>query len=227
MNPKKLLPALLLALALLAAPGCRKRGGEAVPAGTSAPPGTSVSPQGSAAPQGSAGPGESVSPGTSAAPGTASSSAQGGTVPQQGPVLTVRTDSEAFDRLFAENPLDKKYKAEIAAAVSNLEMAKVSDRYAELWRAETDRAWAELQKPMKLDSSGKPAALEAEQRKWEDGREAALKKIADDAQAAGGSLAQVETSSRVMEFYRGRAAQLYRELYGYTQKFQLAYREKQ
>ncbi len=222
MNPKKLLPALLLALALLAAPGCRKRGGEAVPAGTSAPPGTSVSPQGSAAA------GESVSPGTaSSAASSSASSAQGGTVPQQGPVLTVRTDSEAFDRLFAENALDKKYKAEIAAAVSNLEMAKVSDRYAELWRAETDRAWAELQKPMKLDSSGKPAALEAGQRKWEDGREAALKKIADDAQAAGGSLAQVETSSRVMEFYRGRAAQLYRELYGYTQKFQLAYREKQ
>lgn len=150
-----------------------------------------------------------------------------GTVSQNGPVLNITTDNEDFNKLFKNNPIDKKYISESADAVSSADMVKLSDKYAGIWQKEVTYAYGELTKYMKLDSSStKPAELKAEQEKWESGKTAALKKIADDAQAEGGSMAQVDASSKVMDFYRSRAAQIYRELYEYNKNFAYNYPSK-
>ena len=145
---------------------------------------------------------------------------------QNGPVINIQTDNKEFDAKFRQNPIDKSYISESAAAVSNIDMVNVSNKYAGLWQKEIDYAWSGLQKYMKADSSTRPAALKAEQQKWEGGKAAALQKIAADAQAAGGSMAQVDASSKTMDFYRSRANQLYRELYGYDKNYAYAYRTK-
>ena len=216
MNLKKMPAALALAALLLFAPACAKQ--KAVPAGTSRPASSLAEAsqpvsQGAASQPASSGGGGCCAGGASS--GTASSAAQGGTVPQQGAVLPVKTDDETFDRKFAANSLDKAYRAEMEKAVSNVEMAKVSEKYAALWQKEIAAVWGKLERAMKTDSSKKPAALKAEQQKWEAGKSAALQKIAADAQT-GGSMAQVDAASRTMEFYRARAARLSRELYDYT-----------
>lgn len=145
---------------------------------------------------------------------------------QPGRVLTVTTDSEAFDKKFADNPIDKAYISESDQAVSTVDMVNVSQKYAGVWEDEADHAYSLLTKKMSTDSSGKPAQYKAEQDKWESGRAAALKKINSDALAAGGSMAEVDAASAVMDFYRSRAAQIYRELYDYDKDFSFGFQVK-
>lgn len=145
---------------------------------------------------------------------------------QPGPVLTITTDSAAFNEKFAGNPVDKAYIKESNKAVSTVDMVNVSQKYAGLWQTEITHAWSMLSQKMSTDSSGRPAALKSEQQKWESGREAALKKITNDALSAGGSMAEVNAASETMDFYRSRAAQLYRELYDYDPDFSFAYSDK-
>lgn len=145
---------------------------------------------------------------------------------QNGPVLTITTDSEDFNAKFKKNPIDKAYISASNKAVSSVDMVNVSNQYAALWEKEISSAWGKLQKAMAADSGTKPKTYTAEQKKWEAGKDAALKKISDSARAAGGSMAQVDEASQIMDFYRSRAAQLYRELYGYDKNYTYAYSSK-
>lgn len=143
---------------------------------------------------------------------------------QAGPVITIQTDNEAFNAKFKENPIDKAYIAASNKAVSTVDMVNVSQDYTKIWQKEVDHADSELMKAAAADS--KLAALKDEQQKWESGKDAALKKIGKEAAATGGSMAQVNEASQVMDFYRSRAAQLYRELYDYNKSFDYAYSVK-
>jgi len=142
---------------------------------------------------------------------------------QPGQVIVIQTDDKDFDKLFKTNPIDKVYIQESNKAFSNVEMIQLSDKYADIWSKEVTHAYAELTKYMELDSSKKPETLRAEQKKWVDGKTEALKKIGDAAQAAGGTMAQVDAASGVMDYYRTRAAQLYKELYTYNKNYSYAY----
>ncbi len=145
---------------------------------------------------------------------------------QNGPVLTVKTDDKEFDKKFAENPIDKAYVKESATAISNVDMVNVSEKYSGIWQKEIDGAYKALTKAMSTDSSQKPKQLKAEQEKWESGKTAALQKISAEAQAAGGTMAQVDAASKTMNYYRDRAAKLYRQLYSYDKNYIYAYQAK-
>jgi uncharacterized protein YecT (DUF1311 family) len=142
---------------------------------------------------------------------------------QPGQVIVIETNDKDFDKLFKANPIDKVYIQESNKAFSNVEMIQLSDKYADIWSKEVTHAYAELTKYMELDSSKKPETFRAEQKKWVDGKTEALKKISDAAQAAGGTMAQVDAASGAMDYYRARAAQLYKELYGYNKNYSYAY----
>lgn len=164
---------------------------------------------------------ESVS---SAAVKVSSAASKGGSVSQNGPVKTIQTDSEAFNKVFQSNPIDKKYIAEMKNALSNVDMVRVSNKYSDIWQKEITHAYNSLQDALKADSTTKWKDIEADQKTWESGKDAALKKIISDAQTAGGSMAQVEASSKTMDFYRDRAAKLYRELYELNKSYAYAYK---
>ncbi len=141
---------------------------------------------------------------------------------QGGIVKTIGTDSKSFDEKFKKNPIDASYSKAINQAISNLDMVKVSDKYAGLWEKEIIHAYAALKKDMASDPA-KWKQVEAGQKSWESGKNAALKKIADDAAAVGGSQAQVQASSDGMEYYRARAVVLYRQLYDYDKNYTYAF----
>jgi uncharacterized protein YecT (DUF1311 family) len=145
---------------------------------------------------------------------------------QEGPVVTIQTDSKYFNAKFKNNPIDKKYITESNNAISSVDMVNVSDKYAKIWQQEIDYAYKELTAKIKSASSSKQKTLKAEQEKWEKGKEAAIKKISDNAYSTGGSMASVEEASGIMDFYRSRAAQLYRELYDYEKEYSYNFKSK-
>ena len=87
---------------------------------------------------------------------------------------------------------------------------EVSEKYAGIWREEVAAAYDAL---LEKVTDERKETLKKEQQAWSDGTEAALQEFHDDAQAVGGSMAQVDEASRVMDYYRGRATTLYEELY--------------
>ena len=191
----------------------------AVPAGFSQPSASSSAAVSDSVPETSSeGPVPSVPENSSQGPNEPSDS-------QPGQVLTIETDDKNFNEKFAANPIDEAYIAESNDAVSTLDMLKLSNQYSDIWKTEADHAYSELEKFMAADSGGKPQEYKAEQGKWLSDQKAALQKIANDAQAAGGSMAQVDAASQTMDYYRSRAAQLYRELYGYDEDYTYAYTE--
>lgn len=153
-----------------------------------------------------------------------SSAVQRGSVSQNGPVKTIQTENADFNKKFQDNPIDKKYISDMKKAVSNIDMAKVSNQYAAVWQKEVAHAYTALQDALRADSTTKWNEIEADQKSWESGKEAALSKIASDAQAAGGSMAQVDAASGTMNYYRSRAAKLYSELYSLNKNYTYAYK---
>lgn len=137
-----------------------------------------------------------------------------------GQVLPVETDDKDFNAKFKENPIDQAYIQDNNNAISNRDMVEVSDKYAEIWKKEVSSAYEKL---LEKVSSDRRESLKAEQKAWNDGTEAALAEIEEEAAAVGGTMAQVDASSRVMDYYRSRAAKLYEELYSldpnYTYNF--------
>ena len=215
--------AALFALALCAAlllPGCVKKETPSSPAPVSSPAPISSAASGqeeTGAPQSASSRGESS---TRPEP----SSAAPGTPVQNGPLKTIRTDNEKFNGKFQKNPLDAAYMKEMNGAVSTAAMADVCDKYAGLWQKEVPHAYESLRTALSTDSTTKWRTIEAGQKQWESGTPAALEKIASDAAAAGGSIARVEAASGRMDYYRDRAAALYRSLYDLRPDYGYAYK---
>lgn len=132
---------------------------------------------------------------------------------QNGPVKTIRTNNEEFNKKFQKNPLDAAYVKEMNGAVSTKDMAAVSEKYAGLWQKEIEHAYGALKTALAADSTTKWQSAEDGQKTWESEKAGKLKKIADDAAAAGGSIAKLDAASGTMDFYRDRAAALYLSLY--------------
>jgi major membrane immunogen (membrane-anchored lipoprotein) len=159
-------------------------------------------------------------PGAGKGKNTSSSASEN--VSQNGPLKTISTDNNKFNNKFKSNPLDKAYLSEINSASTTLQMVNISSKYAALWEKEVSYAYAALKAALKSDSAKLKTAGD-EQEKWENGKAAALAKINSDAQVKGGSMARVEAASDTMDFYRDRAAALYRQLYDYDKNYSYAY----
>ena len=186
--------------------------------GTEDPPGSSSAPTSSASSE------ESAPQPDGEAPSTPESSTEPAPEPPEdspGQVLPVETENPGFDEKFADNPIDQAYIQDNNQAISNKDMVEVSQKYAEIWREEVAYAYETL---LEKVSDDRKATLESEQQAWNDGTEAALEEFRADAQAVGGTMAQVDEASRVMDYYRSRAVELYEELYAidpnYTYHFE-------
>lgn len=166
-------------------------------------------------------PESSSAPQSEASASSATSSVKGNepTESQNGPVLPVETDDKEFDQKFKDNPIDKAYIKASNNAISSVDMVNVSNQYAMIWAEEVTSAYNKLGKLATGDALKK---IQNEQATWTNGKTDALKKISTDAQAAGGTMAQVNEASGIMDLYRNRAAQVYKELYGYDKNYTYA-----
>lgn len=161
-------------------------------------------------------------PASAAAASSAAGSPAGRGNGNENVVNPVSTDSEAFNIKFKSNPIDAKYAAEMDDAASTTDIVKVSDKYTDVWSKEIDHAYAELKKALASDT-GKWSGVESGQKAWEAGKDAEIQKINAQAQADGGSMARITSASETMEYYRSRAAELYRILYGAEPDFTYAF----
>lgn len=187
--------------------GCNFFGGQGEE--SSSLPESSSSPQLSSAP---------LEPSSSEAPSSSSelpSSSQTGEV-----VNTIETDDKEFNKLFAGNSIDKAYKDGQCDAFSNVDMIDVANKFSEIWQKEIDSAYKRL---LAAASGAEKDKFKAEQEKWVEDTPEALRKISETAAATGGSLSQVIEAGDVMEYYRARAAAVYRELYPYEKALNLEY----
>lgn len=137
-----------------------------------------------------------------------------------GQTIPIETSDKNFNVLFAKNPLDTAYVKENDQAVSTVEMIQISEKYSALWKKEVQNAYDSLLKTAPVE---KQASIKQEQQKWEQNLDAQIEKISTEAQNAGGSLAQLDASSKRMELYRTRAAEVYQELYQYKKELSFAY----
>ncbi len=128
------------------------------------------------------------------------------------------SDSNAFEEKFAQNPLDAAYREASMASVSNKEMAELAETYAGYWEEEVNDGFERL-----LALSGNDGEIESSQDQWLSRRDQAMRDIAEEAAAAGGSMAAVEEATLRMEYYRTRAKEIYGQLYGYDPNFQFRF----
>lgn len=170
----------------------------------------------------------SKAPASSSSAVTSSSSSGTSSTASSGPddkataLNNIVTSNKEFNKLFVKNPIDKAYLAEMEKASSNADMIKVNEKYTKLWQTEIDSGYKKL---LAKAPEAKKKSYQNRQEKWVKGTPDDLKKISEKAQSAG-ALAQLEVSGETMEFYRERAAAIYKNLYTHDPKFTYAYSAK-
>lgn len=165
----------------------------------------------------------------SSAPESSSSEASTSVTSEELPTLgeeltTIVTSDKEFNKVFEKNPIDVAYKKEMGDATSSTEILEVAQKYTKIWQDEIAAGYKKL-----MDSkapSDKKTSYKEKQANWEKDTPAALEKISVEAQALGGSMAQVEIAGKTMEHYRARAAAVYKNLYGFDKKFTYAFKVK-
>ena len=130
------------------------------------------------------------------------------------------TGNEAFNTLFAQNPIDRAYRAEAQNASTTREMVAAAEKFIPLWKTELYSCYGRL---MELLPENEAQDLRADQDGWEAGLEDAFAQIRAEAEAAGGSMAQVAIADNTLSYYRARAAVLYERLYQYESNLTYAY----
>ena len=131
-------------------------------------------------------------------------------------VFPIVTNNIDFNEYFKKNPIDVSYIKTSSTAYTNADISQINEKFSKSWQTEIDSAYKRL---LSVANSTDKSNFKAEQAKWVNDTPDAIKKIKQDVLAIGGSSPQVDVSSRIMEYYRARAAQVYKELYGYNKNY--------
>lgn len=156
-----------------------------------------------------------VPPASSGASSTDATPSEGATT-----LENIVTSNKEFNKLFAKNPIDKAYLTEMEKAASSTDMIAVNEKYTDIWKTEIDEGYKKLLAKAPAD---KKSSYQKTQEKWVKETPAELEKISTAAQNAG-SMAQLEVSGETMEYYRNRAARIYKNLYTHDAKFTYSYK---
>ena len=130
------------------------------------------------------------------------------------------TENAAFNEKFSTNAIDAAYAEEIDVATSISEMVRICGEYTDLWSKEVDNAYMHL---LAASDEEHYSDYKADQESWVSEKDGKIAEITAAAQEQGGSMALLNGSSQVMNFYRARAMYLYEELYQYDPEFSFAF----
>ncbi|MCH4238681.1 MAG: hypothetical protein LKF71_00160 [Oscillospiraceae bacterium] len=142
-----------------------------------------------------------------------SKSAAIGETPASGAVSSAPTKDAAFNKKWTANPIDAAFSKAEDAADSTSKIVKMYSDFTDRWQQEIAAAYDRL-----MTVSGNDAALKNEQTTWVNGKEESIKKIKDSV-ASGSNGAAIAVANKTMQFYRGRAQQIYYEIYKYDPNF--------
>ena len=121
------------------------------------------------------------------------------------------TDDEQFNALFEENDIDKAYIAEQKETEEILQMRKTTIRYAGIWKNEADEAYGKLY-DMLSELPEEREKLVASQQEWESELETIEEGFRQEGGDAG-TYGLLAADSAIMNYYKGRAAVLYHQIY--------------
>lgn len=131
------------------------------------------------------------------------------------------TDNEEFNKLFLSNKIDKNYQQELQDASTISKMRAVTANYAEIWKTEEEKVYKNLSKLLH-DKHEAKSSLEISEQEWKDGvQEATDKFYADIDPNNSGSEELLSADTAVMNYYKGRTAKLYEQIYQLTGEFNM------
>lgn len=132
---------------------------------------------------------------------------------------TASVDTEAFEALFAQNPIDAAYETQMNEVSTNQEIISVTNTFSGLWNDEISHAYSEL---LKKTQGSEKEAIEKDQSNWNATKDGQLQEI-ENSITGDGSTIQMERAIRVKDFYRDKAKSLYEKLYQYEPDFTYIY----
>ena len=128
------------------------------------------------------------------------------------------TDNEEFNELFKKNPLNEEYDKECRELETITDMRQSAIKFAGLWQEQTEKAYQKLY-DLLSDRPEEQKKLEQSQEAWKgslDDTEASFR-----AEGDGGTNASLAADIAMMNYYKGRAAVLYEQIYVITGDFTL------
>lgn len=119
------------------------------------------------------------------------------------------TDNDFFNELFKNNALDQAFTEETKRASSTSDMINLTSEYAIKWKEIADTAYKALGRDLDEENNQK---LKDSQKQWSSGLAAQEEAFRSEG-AAGGSEAALDAQTAIMNYYKGRAAKLFEQIY--------------
>lgn len=131
------------------------------------------------------------------------------------------TDNQEFNALFLKNSLNQQYQFELQNVSTVMEMRNITISYTEKWKNEVSVAYDKLYDVFDGNSEA-ITLLETSQTEWINGLAEVENQFYNEASSDGaGSEALLSADTAVMNYYRGRAAVLYENIYEITGEFSM------
>lgn len=125
--------------------------------------------------------------------------------------ISTPDNSEGFEALFSQNPIDLKFDSDMAIASTENRMIQACDAAAKSWQDMIDTSYRAA---LEAADGEKQAVLQAEQVQWADNLDAEIAKLqeaTDDTQAGA-----LETAQQIVQIYRDRVKELCKSVFDDT-----------
>ncbi len=132
---------------------------------------------------------------------------------------TVFTDDEDFNRLFAENRLNKEYNEEMKLPETVADMRVVTEDFCRRWQSEAENAYDKLYKALE-DMPAEQEKLAQSQEQWRSELEETEQSFIMEA-SGNGTYGMLAADSAMMNYYKSRAAVLYHQIYLLNGSFEM------
>lgn len=130
--------------------------------------------------------------------------------------IQVFTSDEKFNELFKDNSIDKECSDKMKDAVTDTDMRGIIGEYIEKWKEQSQTAYEKL-KSLLSDNPDELEKLENSQKNWEIELDIQKKEwYAPETLTELGTMGLLSADTAVMNYYKGRAAVLYQQIFVLT-----------
>ncbi|MBQ1658990.1 MAG: hypothetical protein II059_04015 [Clostridia bacterium] len=124
------------------------------------------------------------------------------------------TADEKYNALFKDNKIDKEMTDELKNAENETDMRNIAIKYSEIWKNESEKVYNKLSDMLEEKPEEKEKLISS-QAEWTEGLEAAEASFQSEAEEKGlnGTQLFLSVDSAMLNYYRGRTAVLYYQIY--------------
>ena len=123
------------------------------------------------------------------------------------------TDDETFNESFMNNSIDKECSDKMKDAVTEADMRLIIGEYIEKWKEQSQSAYEKLKELLK-DNPDELEKLEISQKNWTDTLDSKKEEwYSSENFAELGTMGLLSADTAMMNYYKGRAAVLYQQIF--------------